>query len=579
MKRRFITAATTFCMIGATALFATDKWSANDVYASSGTQVEHNGKVYENKWWTKGEEPGTTGQWGVWKAVEGVQPAIPDTSGDSQEEEVTGTGWDPSAVYLGGDQVAHNGVVYEAKWWTQGVEPGTTGEWGVWKVVESTSVNPTPTPEPEPTPEPQPEQEPVEPIVPDVPVNPVNLEKDVAGYFAEWGIYGRDYQVTDIPVEHITHIYYAFLNINPTTHKAEVWDSYAAVEKRFPKVKTEYGTYEAGDWNGEKSYYGNIERLNQLDELVLNHYNKDIKLMFAVGGWTGSKDFPAMLATAETRKAFIDSLVEVLEKYKFEGICLDYEYPVLGPQFSYGEDFKYEESTQMVALVKEMKAAFDQLKSKTGVDYEIATAINLKENSLKDLDVKGISDYSDLHVMTYDVTAVSWGAPAGHQSPIYHNPDNPASQSDPTFKQGTVNASTKYLISKGVPRNKIHIGAPAYGRSGANVLALFTEGEKDSAGTWENATYDYDSVMGKSAKLNVPYSASFFHWDDVAKASYYLNDEGLFISYDSPMAVKEKANYINEQDLAGMFFWEFSGDKEGDLFKTANDNLNPGKSL
>lgn len=43
--------------------------------------------------------------------------------------------WDRSAVYTGGNRVVWNGYIWEAKWWTTGEEPGTTGEWGVWKMI------------------------------------------------------------------------------------------------------------------------------------------------------------------------------------------------------------------------------------------------------------------------------------------------------------------------------------------------------------------------------------------------------------------------------------------------------------
>jgi len=35
---------------------------------------------------------------------------------------------------VGGDIVSHNGKNWLAGWWTQNEEPGTTGDWGVWKV-------------------------------------------------------------------------------------------------------------------------------------------------------------------------------------------------------------------------------------------------------------------------------------------------------------------------------------------------------------------------------------------------------------------------------------------------------------
>jgi hexosaminidase len=41
--------------------------------------------------------------------------------------------WDRSKVYHNGDVVQHNGHKWTAKWWTQGEEPGTTGQWGVWR--------------------------------------------------------------------------------------------------------------------------------------------------------------------------------------------------------------------------------------------------------------------------------------------------------------------------------------------------------------------------------------------------------------------------------------------------------------
>lgn len=40
--------------------------------------------------------------------------------------------WSSTAVYVGGSKVSHNGVNYEAKWWTQGETPGSAD---VWKVI------------------------------------------------------------------------------------------------------------------------------------------------------------------------------------------------------------------------------------------------------------------------------------------------------------------------------------------------------------------------------------------------------------------------------------------------------------
>lgn len=44
-------------------------WSANEVYPRAGAQVAYLDNIYQNKWWTQGEIPTESGQWGVWKLI------------------------------------------------------------------------------------------------------------------------------------------------------------------------------------------------------------------------------------------------------------------------------------------------------------------------------------------------------------------------------------------------------------------------------------------------------------------------------------------------------------------------------
>ncbi|WP_267245339.1 chitinase C-terminal domain-containing protein [Streptomyces sp. PR69] len=41
-------------------------WDASTAYVGD-TTVSHDGHTWKSKWWTRGEEPGTTGEWGVWQ--------------------------------------------------------------------------------------------------------------------------------------------------------------------------------------------------------------------------------------------------------------------------------------------------------------------------------------------------------------------------------------------------------------------------------------------------------------------------------------------------------------------------------
>lgn len=57
----------------------------------------------------------------------GGDPTTPPPTGNCP------AAWSASAVYTGGMAVSHKSRKYTARWWTQGEEPGTTGEWGVWQ--------------------------------------------------------------------------------------------------------------------------------------------------------------------------------------------------------------------------------------------------------------------------------------------------------------------------------------------------------------------------------------------------------------------------------------------------------------
>lgn len=58
-----------------------------------------------------------------------------EASGDPGARAAGAPTWNASAVYVKGNRVAWVQRTWEAKWWTQGEEPGTTGQWGVWKDV------------------------------------------------------------------------------------------------------------------------------------------------------------------------------------------------------------------------------------------------------------------------------------------------------------------------------------------------------------------------------------------------------------------------------------------------------------
>ncbi|MFF0447411.1 glycosyl hydrolase family 18 protein [Streptomyces sp. NPDC004609] len=60
-------------------------------------------------------------------------PTDPTPSPTDPQPGCTTGPWKAADTYNSGSVVAHKGRLWKAQWWTQGEEPGTTGEWGVWR--------------------------------------------------------------------------------------------------------------------------------------------------------------------------------------------------------------------------------------------------------------------------------------------------------------------------------------------------------------------------------------------------------------------------------------------------------------
>src|SRR5689334_11812515 len=58
--------------------------------------------------------------------------------------------------------------------------------------------------------------------------------RNVIGYFTDWGIYAvPPYDITNLPPAKLTHVNYAFAQIDSSNHVA-LYDSWADIEKPYP---------------------------------------------------------------------------------------------------------------------------------------------------------------------------------------------------------------------------------------------------------------------------------------------------------------------------------------------------------
>lgn len=374
------------------------------------------------------------------------------------------------------------------------------------------------------------------------------MSRKIVAYFTNWGIYDRNYNVFDIPANKITHINYAFAKVENGLITAT--DSWADYEKPF------------GNEPSNAPYLGNFYQLKMLKERFPN-----LKTLISVGGWALSKGISTMAATTLGRKNFAASCIDFIFKYDFDGIDIDWEFPVCGGLDD--NDYLPEDGRNFTLLLNELRTWLNAAEASRNRKYLLTVATSAGVDKIANLDLPGMAQSLDwFNVMAYDFYG-SFDIHTNHHAALYPNPADPTPNQPQMYfkaKYNTSDAVQAYLAG-GVPAEKIVVGIPFYGRGWDDVPpvnnGLFQRsGGASTIGTWEPAVFDYDDIV---ANHSGPAGENVF-WDDAAKASYIYDAKNRrFISYESIESCSAKMDFINQRNLGGAMFWELSQDRKQDL--------------
>lgn len=401
--------------------------------------------------------------------------------------------------------------------------------------------------------------------------------KRVIGYFVQWGIYGRNYQVADIEksgsASYMTHINYAFGNVR--NNRCEVGvvqpsdpntgaggDAFADYTKAFAAAQSVDGV--ADTW--DQPLRGNW---NQLKKLKARHPN--LKVLISLGGWTWSRGFSSA-ARPENRQAFVASCIDAYIRGNlpvtdgaggaaaaagvFDGIDIDWEYPnACGLGCGSAEDRQ-----NFTALLAEFRRQLNEVRSGllltvavgAGVDKIRATDPGQYHPSL---------DY--INVMTYDFHG-AFEPITNHHSALFDSPADPSSGDQRYYNS---NDAMQAFLDAGVPAAKLNLGIGFYGRGWTNVAnvnnGLYQSGSP-APGTYEAGIEDYKVLKNAAGTSHT----------DTAAGAHWKYDGTTFWSYDTPAVIAQKMGYVKAQGLGGAFFWEFSGDApQAELVKAVGNGL------
>jgi len=404
-------------------------------------------------------------------------------------------------------------------------------------------------------------------------------KKMVAGYFVEWGIYGRNFHAYDIPAKNLTHLFYGFIPVcgpNESLKQANP-QGYTALQNQCAG-KPNYTVVVHDKWAALDKAYANDTWDQPIKGLFAEMYrlkktNPHIKILPSVGGWTLSDPLYAIGTNPQARATFVKSVTEFIKTYDFfDGVDIDWEFPGGGganDQLGTAQD-----GDGFVALMKELRESLDALSKQTGRSYQLTAAVSGGVQKLSQINWEAAHPYMDyINLMTYDYYG-AWNSTVGHMAGSYANANSP-------IVGFSAEEAVQHILARQVPASKVTIGAAMYGRGWKTVSNVqngnpFTgTGGEGIAGSWEKGIEDYKKI--ESNMMGGPNGSGTngftVYFDDQAQASYVWNPSTTtLISFDTARSVKAKGELIRKYGLGGIFAWELDADN-GTILNAMHEGL------
>ncbi|EKO3398323.1 chitinase [Vibrio fluvialis] len=427
----------------------------------------------------------------------------------------------------------------------------------------------------------------------------------VGTYFVEWGIYGRNYTVDNLPAQNLTHILYGFIPIcgpnesvksvggnsynalmtacqGVPDYEVVIHDPWAAYQKSFPQAGHEYSSPIKG---------------NYAMMMALKQRYPDLKIIPSVGGWTLSDPF-FDFTTKANRDTFVASVKRFLKTWKFfDGVDIDWEFPGGdGAAPNLGDPVN--DGPAYVALMQELRAMLNDLEAETGRTYELTSAIGVGYDKIEDVNYADAVQYMDyIFAMTYDFYG-GWNNVLGHQTALncgtFMRPgqcdgtgvdENGEPYKGPAY---TADRGIQLLLAQGVPANKLVLGTAMYGRGWDGVMPSSLTDPTDpmtgvgngkltgstAQGVWEAGVIDYKGIKANMLGAdNTGINGFEYGYDAQAEAPWVWNrTSGQLITFDDDRSVKAKGAYARSLGLAGLFSWEIDADN-GDILNAMHEGL------
>ncbi|CAK7227366.1 hypothetical protein SEUCBS140593_006551 [Sporothrix eucalyptigena] len=332
------------------------------------------------------------------------------------------------------------------------------------------------------------------------------------GYYEGWNAQHACGTMTadQIPLGYYTHINYAFALVDPKTFHVAAMDADTA------------------------SHYDAVTSLKAKQP--------GLEVWIAIGGWAMNDPgpyrtaFSDMASSEANQDAFFESLIMFMATHGFDGVDIDWEYPVADDRGGVAADFK-----NYVYMLSRLRARLDG----SGRRYGISITLPASYWYLRGFDIIHLERFVDwFNIMTYDIHGV-WDSTDKFIGSYAYAHTNLTEISE----------GLELLWRNNINPQRVNMGLGFYGRSADGGQCTGTPGVLSAA--------EIVKIINGGAKVT---------FDPVAAVKIVTWGTNQWVSWDDAQTLKLKQDFANERCLGGTMVWAIDLD-DGTLINALGSNL------